>query len=180
MKNYQQAPEYLNIGKIVNTQGIKGEVRVMVTSDFAEERFQIGNQLALFLPNKKEPITVTVKSHRLHKQFHILSFEGYPTINDVEPLRDGVLKIAKDDLAELEDDAYYYYEIIGCHVIDQARGDLGSVVEILSPGANDVWVVDSKKYGEILIPYIESVVLNVDVEHKQINVDLPEGLIDED
>ena len=178
MKTYQtnETHDFLNVGKIVNTQGIKGEVRVMGTTDFAAERFVPGNELQLFLPNG-EQMTVTIKSHRLHKQFNIVSFEGFPTINEVEKLRGGILKIAKEDLHELAEDEFYYYEIIGLTVVDQKLGELGPITEILAPGANDVWVVKSKQYGEVLIPYIESVVLNIDLDHKQVEVDLPEGLI---
>ncbi|MDU6315438.1 MAG: ribosome maturation factor RimM, partial [Enterococcus faecalis] len=92
--------DYLNVGKIVNTQGIKGEVRVISKTDFPEERYQKGATLLLF-QEKKAPIELVVKSHRKHKNFDILSFEGHPNINDVEKYRDGILKVAKDNLAEL-------------------------------------------------------------------------------
>ena len=170
--------EYLNVGKIVNTQGLKGEVRVMAVTDFANERFRPGNTLLLFMKGKKEPITLTVKTHRRHKQFNLLSFEGHPSINDVEKYRDGILKVTRDDLVDLAENEFYYFQIIGCQVTDQTRGKLGEVTEILTPGANDVWVVQSKQYGEVLIPYIDSVVLKVDIDNKEIIVDLPEGLID--
>ena len=66
--------DYLNVGKIVNTQGIKGEVRVISKTDFPEERYQKGATLLLF-QEKKAPIELVVKSHRKHKNFDILSFE---------------------------------------------------------------------------------------------------------
>lgn len=179
MKTYEQhEPKYLNVGKIVNTQGIKGEVRVIAVTDFGEERFKKGNELLLFLQHAKEPISLTIESHRRHKNFDILKFEGYDNINDVEPFRDGMLKVERDNLVDLNDDEFYYFQIIGCKVVDTTRGELGKVKEILTPGANDVWVVQSKQYGEVLIPYIDSVVLDVDVENKVIKTDLPEGLID--
>lgn len=170
--------EYLNVGTIVNTQGLKGEVRVMAVTDFANERFAKGSELLLFMKGQKEPITLTVESYRRHKNFHILKFEGLDSINDVEKYREGQLKVDREDLVDLEEDEFYYFQIIGCTVEDQTRGTLGKVTEILTPGANDVWVVESTQYGEVLIPYIDSVVLSVDVAHKQIEVDLPEGLID--
>ena len=97
--------DYLNVGKIVNTQGIKGEVRVISKTDFPEERYQKGSTLLLF-QEKKAPIELVVKSHRKHKNFDILSFEGHPNINDVEKYRDGILKVAKDNLAELGEDEF--------------------------------------------------------------------------
>lgn len=136
--------DYLNVGKIVNTQGIKGEVRVISKTDFPEERYQKGAMLLLF-QEKKAPIELVVKSHRKHKNFDILSFEGHPNINDVEKYRDGILKVAKDNLAELAEDEFYYHQIIGATVYDETSSELGKIKEILSPGANDVWVVQRPK-----------------------------------
>ena len=162
--------DYLNVGKIVNTQGIKGEVRVISKTDFPEERYQKGATLLLF-QEKKAPIELVVESHRKHKNFDILSFEGHPNINDVEKYRDGILKVAKDNLAELGEDEFYYH---------QTGSELGKIKEILSPGANDVWVVQRPKKKDLLLPYIEGVVTKVDVENQRIDVDIPEGLIDDE
>ena len=172
--------EYLNVGKIVNTQGIRGEVRVISKTDFSEERYKKGNELFLFQENKK-PISLIVKSHRKHKNFDILSFEEHPNINDVEKYRDGILKITKDQQGELEENAFYYHEIIGLEVFDEEGVSLGTIKEILTPGANDVWVIGQNKKGQkdILIPYIESVVRKVDVANKRVDVEIPEGLIDD-
>lgn len=177
MKQYNNDKiEYLNVGKIINTQGIKGELKVNSTTDFVDERFAIGNQLVVFLANGNQE-TVTIKSHRKHKKFHIISFQGYDDINEVEKFKNGILKIDKDNLQELEENEYYYFEIIGLEVYETNGKFLGTIKEILSPGANDVWVVDSKKYNEVLIPYIESVVLDIDLDNNKVIVDLPEGLI---
>ena len=135
--------DYLNVGKIVNTQGIKGEVRVISKTDFPEERYQKEQPYCYF--KRKAPIELVVKSHRKHKNFDILSFEGHPNINDVEKYRDGILKVAKDNLAELAEDEFYYHQIIGATVYDETGSELGKIKEILSPGANDVWVVQRPK-----------------------------------
>ena len=135
--------DYLNVGKIVNTQGIKGEVRVISKTDFPEERYQKG--YVTTISREKAPIELVVKSHRKHKNFDILSFEGHPNINDVEKYRDGILKVAKDNLAELAEDEFYYHQIIGATVYDETGSELGKIKEILSPGANDVWVVQRPK-----------------------------------
>ena len=73
-----------------------------------------------------------MKSHRKHKNFDILSFEGHPNINDVEKYRDGILKVAKDNLAELAEDEFYYHQIIGATVYDETGSELGKIKEILS------------------------------------------------
>ncbi|ALC91002.1 16S rRNA processing protein RimM [Bacillus sp. FJAT-18017] len=169
--------KWFNVGKIVNTHGIKGEVRVISRTDFAEERYKKGNTLYLFLPKEKEPIEVIVKAHRQHKNFDLLTFEGYEDINKVEKLRDGILKINESQLGELEENEYYFHEIIGCTVSTTEGEEVGKITEILTPGANDVWVVKGKKGKEYYIPYIEHVVLKVDVKEKTVVIDPLEGLL---
>ncbi len=110
--------EYLNVGKIVNTHGIRGEVRVISQTDFPEERYRKGAELTLFRENK-EPLPLIVSGHRKHKNFDLLTFEGYPNINDVEPFRNGILKVTKDDLVDLAENEFYYHEIIGLEVVEE-------------------------------------------------------------
>lgn len=171
--------EFLNVGKIVNTHGIRGEVRVISQTDFPDERYRKGQRLTLFRENKA-PLELTVAGHRKHKNFDLLTFEGYPTINDVEPLRDGILKVSKDELSELTENEYYYHEIIGLTVIDEQARELGKIKEILSPGANDVWVVQRKGKKDALIPYIESVVKQIDLDKGEVHIEIPEGLLDDE
>jgi len=171
--------EYLNVGKIVNTHGIRGEVRVISQTDFPEERYRKGAGLTLFRENK-EPLPLIVSGHRKHKNFDLLTFEGYPNINDVEPFRNGILKVTKDDLVDLAENEFYYHEIIGLEVVEEDGTIIGKVKEILSPGANDVWVVQRKGKKDALIPYIESVVHTIDLENGQVTVEIPEGLLDDE
>ena len=74
--------------------------------------------------------------------------------------------------------SFYFHEIIGCEVFDENSKSLGEVVEILTPGANDVWVIKAENGKEILIPYIEDVVKKIDVANKRIDIEVMEGLID--
>lgn len=168
---------YYKVGKIVNTHGIKGEVRVISQTDFPEERYQVGETLYLFR-EQKEPLKLVIASHRKHKNFDLLSFEEYYNINQVEEFCDGTLKIAEDQQGELAENEFYYHEIIGLEVFDEHGTDLGQITEILSPGANDVWVVKQKGRADILLPYIESVVKQIDLKNKRVDVEIPEGLID--
>jgi 16S rRNA processing protein RimM len=169
--------KWFNVGKIVNTQGIKGEVRVISTTDFPEERYKKGNVLFLFLPKNETPIQVTIKSHRRHKNFDLLLFEGYENINDAEKFRDGILKVPESQLGKLEEGEFYFHEIIGCLVFTKNGEEVGKITEVLTPGANDVWVVEGKDGKEILIPYIDDVVKKVDTNEKIILIDPLEGLL---
>ncbi|MGE0909999.1 ribosome maturation factor RimM [Bacillus atrophaeus] len=173
------AKRWFNVGKIVNTHGIKGEVRVISKTDFAEERYKPGKTLYLFMSGSKEPVQVTVQTHRLHKQFHLLQFKERPSLNDVEELKNAVIKVPEEDLGELDAGEYYFHEIIGCEVYTEDDERIGVIREILTPGANDVWVVERKGQKDALIPYIESIVKDIDVTEKKIQIHLMEGLIDE-
>ncbi|WP_338135621.1 ribosome maturation factor RimM [Anoxybacillus flavithermus] len=170
--------KWFHVGKIVNTHGIRGEVRVISRTDFAEERYKIGNVLYIFMENKP-PVEVKVASHRVHKSFDLLTFEGYDNINLVEPFKGAMIKIPETQLQPLNEGEYYFHEIIGCTVVTEDAEPIGEIKEILTPGANDVWVVKRKKGGDVLIPYIDDVVKQVDVENKTITIHVMEGLLDE-
>lgn len=169
--------KWFNVGKIVNTHGIKGEVRVISKTDFAEERYASGNQLYLFMSDSKEPVELIVATHRVHKNFDLLTFKGYENVNEVESMKGGILKIHESQLTELEEDEFYFHEIIGCLVFMTNGEEIGKVREILTPGANDVWVVKGKNGKDILIPYIEQVVKKVDVKEQIILIEPMEGLL---
>lgn len=169
---------WFNVGKIVNTHGIKGEVRVISKTDFAEERYKPGNTLYLFMDGRNEPVEVTVNTHRLHKQFHLLQFKERQNLNEVEELKNAIIKVPEEELGELNEGEFYFHEIIG-EVFTEEGELIGKVKEILTPGANDVWVIGRKGKKDALIPYIESVVKHIDVREKKIEIELMEGLIDE-
>ncbi|WP_409305397.1 ribosome maturation factor RimM [Peribacillus sp. SCS-155] len=170
--------KWFNVGKIVNTHGIRGEVRVISRTDFPEERYKIGNTLYLFREGHKEPLELKVESHRKHKNFDLLTFENYTNVNMVEPFRDGILKVDESQLGELEEDEFYFHEILGCTVFTDEGEEIGKIREILTPGANDVWVVKGKGGKDILIPYIEPVVKEIDISEKKIIITPMEGLLD--
>ena len=170
---------YFNVGKIVNTQGLQGEMRVLSVTDFAEERFKKGNKLALFDKKDQFVMDVEIASHRKVKNFDIIKFKGMYHINEIEKFRDFTLKVREEDLTDLEDGEFYYHEIIGLEVYENDVL-LGTIKEILQPGANDVWVVKRKGKRDLLLPYIPPVVLGIDIEQGRVDVEIPEGLDDED
>lgn len=170
--------KWFNVGKIVNTHGIRGEVRVISKTDFAEERYEKGNQLYIFTETSKEPVEVIVDTHRVHKSFDLLTFEGMHSIQDVEKFKGSLLKVPEEQLSELDEGEFYFHEIIGCKVFTDEDEEIGTIREILTTGANDVWVVKRKAGKDALIPYIDEIVKEIDVEQKRIIISLMEGLID--
>ncbi|MFS0865128.1 ribosome maturation factor RimM [Fredinandcohnia sp. 179-A 10B2 NHS] len=168
--------KWYNVGKIVNTHGIRGELRIISRTDFPEERYKVGNKLHVFMDDK-DPFEVVITSHRTHKNFNLLTFDGYDNVNDVEPFKGGILKVHESQLGDLEEGEYYFHEIIGCTVVTDTGEELGVIKEILTPGANDVWVVKGEKGKEILIPFIDEIVKEIDIEEKRILIHLMEGLV---
>jgi 16S rRNA processing protein RimM len=169
--------QWLSVGKVVNTHGIRGELKVLSQTDFIEERFAPGSKLTLLNPEMTQQIQVVVQSSRLHKEMIIAKLKGYDNINDVEKYKGWSLKVTKDNLIDLEEGEYYQHQIIGCRVVTDEGEELGVITEILVPGANDVWVVEQSKGKQVLIPVIDDVLLNVDVANKLVTVRLMEGLI---
>ena len=164
-----------NIGKIVNTHGIRGEVKVKRISDF-EERFAVGE--TVYLKGEETLFQLSIATHRVHKGFDLIGFEEFDNINDVEKYKGSYLQIKEEQLTELTDHEFYYHEIIGCEVFTSSGEKLGEIKEILAPGANDVWVVDRPGKKDALIPYIEEVVKAVDISDKKVIIEPMEGLLD--
>lgn len=168
--------EYLRVGKIVGTHGIQGEVRVLSDTDFPDDRFCSGNKLLLIHPSSKEPISLTVKRSRPHKNVFIIKFMEWDSINTAEGYRNGSLVVLREKLPPIEEEGeFYYHEIVGCHVITTDGEPKGQVVEVLAYPANDIWVChhDGK---ELLLPFIKDVVKEVDVENRQIVIQWMEGM----
>lgn len=169
---------YYTVGTIVNTHGIKGEVRVIATTDFPKKRFAVGSTLYAFMPNQTQPTVLKIGTMRQHKNFYLLSFPDRPSINDVESLKTATLKISEDELqtTDLQPGEYYYHQIVGLDVVTEAGEPLGQIKEILSPGANDVWVVGRPGKSDLLLPKIDQVIKRVDLDAHQVTVELMEGL----
>lgn len=163
------------VGEIVNTHGLRGEVKVKRITDF-EERFQIGKTVYFY--ENDTVSSLIIDGFRIQKNLDYLHFENYMSIDDVEHLKGTYIYIQEKQLTPLEENAYYYHEIIGCAVYTSDGAVIGTITSILSPGANDVWVAEDKQGNEYLIPYIEDVVKEVDTENKQVIIERMEGLFE--
>jgi 16S rRNA processing protein RimM len=164
------------VGKIVNTHGIRGELKIISETDFPE-RFDVGSELVI-VDAQNNQTQVKVQSSRLHKNMYVVKFDKYDNINDVEKYKGTLLKIEAKYQEPLEEGEYYYNEIIGCKVITEEGQELGLITEILTPGANDVWVVSLPNNKQLLLPVIDQVVLEVDVPAKIVRIHLMEGLLE--
>lgn len=167
--------DYFDIGEIINTHGIKGEVRAKSLTDFAEERFEAGQDV--FLAKDDLPLqSLTITRYRRHKKFHLLTFEGYDNINQVLDFIGARLQIAEEDLQDLDQESFYVHEIIGLDIVDEEGRELGRVKEVQSSAANDIWVVDRPGKKDLYLPFIKSVVLDINLPDRQARVHVLEGL----
>lgn len=171
------APEWLNVGIIVKPQGLRGEVKVKHLSDVPDERFAKDRTLTLFHEQMGAPTTVTVEYSRPHKGTTVVKFYEYSTIDQVEPLRGALLKIPLADAGSLDKNEYFFHEIIGCEVWTTEGERIGVVTDILTPGANDVWVVRrNARQPDLYLPYIADVVKKVDTSNRRIEIQWMDGL----
>lgn len=167
--------DFLAVGKIVNTHGVKGEVRVIpMTSDVS--RFDYLLYTWIKVDGKLREFRVT--QVRYHKQFVLVKLQGVNNMTDAEALKGCELLVDREHARPLEEDEYFICDLIGMQVYE---GDklLGELTDVLETGSNDVYVVTDSNKKEILIPALKSVVTEVDMEHKRMQVILPEGLLDE-
>lgn len=159
----------VKIGTIINTHGLKGEMKILSSSDYEEVRFQVGSQV--FVNYQNQELAFEIHSVRVHKGCYLITFKGYENINDIEKYKGCEL------LAEgIEDDQFYYYELIGCQV--RVDGEIiGEVSEIIETEAHDILRVKRENQKDALIPYVEAFIVEEDIENKLIDVKVIEGLL---
>ncbi|WP_334145861.1 ribosome maturation factor RimM [Muricomes intestini] len=165
--------QFLQVGIISSTHGVRGEVKVFPTTDDAV-RFK--NLKKVILNTGKEQIPLEIENVKFFKQFVILKFKGIDNINDIEKYKGKSLFVDRENAVKLEKDEYYIADLIGMQVFTE-EGRLGVLKDVLETGANEVYVVDSDKYGEVLIPAIQQCILDVNVQEQTMKVYLLEGLI---
>lgn len=162
--------EYLEAGKIVNTHGIKGEVKIMPYTDFPELLCEFDR---LFL-NKKE---IFIERSRVAKNMVIAKIEGIDTPEQAEKLRNKILYMHRDDL-ELDDDTYFIQDLIGIEVKDVDTGFVyGKITDVMQTSANDVYIIRGND-KEYLVPAIADVVISTDIENNLMTIRPLEGLFE--
>jgi len=135
------------------------------------------DQVTLHLPSG-EKLTAKPVRQSLHKGQVLLRLRDFESINLVEHMIGGQVLLPEDQLPELEDDEFYWSQLVGLQVVDKDRGAIGKLQDMFSTAAHDTYVVKGE-YGEVLIPAVAQIVLEIDLEKQVMNVDLPDGLIPE-
>lgn len=170
--------QFYDVARILSTHGLNGEIKVALITDFPKERFAANAKLSL---KDNEDKVLTVEKGRPFKQFWLVQFKEVTTVEEASELKDKILVVSQENQQKLPAGSYYYRDILNSTVIDAESGEkIGTITDIQSPGANDVWQVTEQSGKEYLIPYIPDVVKKVDVANKKVYVKLLEGLRDED
>ncbi len=169
--------DYLRVGVIANTHGIGGEVKVFPTTD-DNQRFKALKQV--FLDTGKEYLELEIERVRFFKQMVIVKFKGINNINDIERYKGKDLLVTRENAVPLEENEYFIYDILGAQVETEDGKALGILSEVLTTGANDVYVVKQPSGKEILLPVIADCVKEIDTENKRVAVHLMPGLLEEE
>lgn len=167
--------DLISIGKIVGTYGYQGMVRIMPLTNFPE-RFKELKTVILW--HKGKGSKVIVEAARSYKESFLLKLQGINSMEAAKDYHNALLKIEESQLYPLPPGHYYHFQLQGLSVYDEEKGFLGELTEVLETGANDVYVVQSPGYGEILLPAIKDVIREIKLEEKIMRVRLLPGLID--
>lgn len=163
-------PRYLAVGRVGRPFGLRGELKVEILTAYPD---QLGRLHTVYLGPQAEPWTV--EAIRLHKGAALFKLAGCDDRIAAEALRGTLMQIAYENAVPLQEDEYYEHQIVGIAVVEEDGTRLGQVTAIISTGANDVYVVDGPG-GELLLPAIESVIREIDLDADRMVVYVPQGL----
>lgn len=165
--------EYFEIGQIVNTNGLKGTLKIKpFTDDIKEfETFK-----SIYIQKGKELIEFKIEKVGYIKNMVLLKLQGIDDIDEAEKYRNMYVKVNRTALPDLPDNTYYIVDLLDCEVITIEGEKLGKVEDVFNTGSNDIYAVRDDLGKQILIPVIKEVIKQVDIPNKKIIVKLMEGL----
>ena len=165
--------ERFQVGVISSAHGVKGEAKVYPTTD-DPARFRKLKQIILDT-GKGEQI-LEIEGVKIFKQFVIVKFKGIDDRNEIEKLRTRALYVTRKQAVKCSKDEYFIADLIDMTVLEEDGSTLGTLVDVMQTGANDVYVIKTTDGQEILLPAIKECILSVDIEQAQMVVHVMEGL----
>jgi 16S rRNA processing protein RimM len=170
-------PKYLLLGEILRPHGVRGEMRLKILTDYPERVAEIDTVYIGQGSHDEYARPYRVESARFHKKYLLLKVEELPDRDAVDPMRGLYVMVDMANAVPLDDDEIYLYELIGMTVQTDEGDALGQIKDVLETGANDVYIVNSPRYGELLIPAHDETLLDVNLEQKTVTMTLPDGLL---
>ena len=165
--------KYLELGQIVNVKGLKGEVKV---NSFTDDNTKFERIPKVFLKRKETLTEYEIETVGYHKNQVIIKFKNVNTVEEAEALRNSYIVVDREIFGELPEGVYYIADLIGLEVFTESNEYLGKVDDIFSTGSNDVYVVKDELGKQKLLPGIDEVIKQIDLESGKIIVNLIEGL----
>lgn len=166
--------KYLEIGQIVNTFGIKGMVKVKPFTDNIE---RFSNLEKIYIKNKSGQTEYKIQEVKYHKNMVLVKFEGIKNPEQADLLRNSYLIVDRETEEPLEAGRYYIVDMIGLDVFTDDNEYLGKLEDIYNTGSNDIYVVKNELGKQVLLPAIEDVIKNIDMDNKKVIVHLIPGLV---
>lgn len=166
--------EFLKVGVITTTHGVRGEVKVYPTTDDAERFLDLEYVL---LDTGREMKRLTIQNVKFFKNLAILKFREIDNINDIEMYKGCSLWIPREEGQELGKDEYYIADLLGLDVVLEDGTIFGKLKDVMETGANDVYVVTAADGKEVLLPAIKECIRKIDLEKNEMVVHLMKGLI---
>jgi len=166
--------EFIIIGKVVSTQGNKGEVNVLPLTD-STDRFK--KLASVFLKNNRGQTIINIEKMRIQKDMVILKLEDIENIEEAKTIVGSFLEVERKNAVKLPKDTYFIFEIIGLEVYTEDNLFLGKVENVINTGSNDIYIVKDINNKELFIPAIREVVKNINLEKKRITINMVDGLI---
>ena len=166
--------EFIVIGKVVSTQGNKGEVNILPLTNSIDRFKNLDN---VFLRNKNSQTILNIAKIRIKKDTVIMKLKNIENIEEAKRIVGSFLEVERKNAVKLPKDTYFIFEIIGLEVYTENNIFLGKVENVISTGNNDVYIVKGENKKELFIPAIREVVKNVNLEKKRITIKMVDGLI---
>lgn len=166
--------EFLEIGQIVNTFGIKGMVKV---KPFTDDITRFDNLEKLYVVANKIKKQYEIEEVKYHKDMVLIKFKGIDRVEDAELLKGYYLKVNRKDEPELEEGTYYIVDLIGLAVYSDEGDLLGKVEDIFNNGSCDIYAIKDELGKQLLLPAISDVIKEINLEEKKIVVHILKGLI---
>ncbi len=166
--------EFLEIGQIVNTFGIKGMVKV---KPFTDDIKRFDDLKKVYVENNKTKKQYEIEEVKYHKDIVLIKFKGIDKVEEAELLRNSYLKINREDEPELDDGTYYIVDLIGLNVYSDEGCLLGKIDDIFNNGSCDIYAVKDELGKQLLLPAISDVIKEINLEQKKIIVHILKGLI---
>ncbi len=164
--------EYIEIGKIVNTRGVKGELKIV---PLTEKPTRFSDLKNLLIQDKNEILEKEIEYVKYYKNDVYIKLKEINDLDAAMKLKEKMVLIDRENAIKLPRGSYFVFDLIGCEIFEK-DDKIGELVNIISTGSNDVYIVKGINQKEILIPALKSVVKKISVKDKRIDVELPEGI----